>query len=153
MTYYIASHSGNVLGPYEEREIVDLVTAGLVNVEDKCTPEGREDWKPLGNVLPAVWSSPNAKLSPRRVGPGGVSGPSECLLLPTFLLWLLFGYIGIHNFYLGRWGLAIFQALLTILAIGNGLWVVAVLLYIVDGIFVIIGAKQDGQGRKVTKWT
>jgi len=65
-TYLIASRSGNVLGPYEERDIVNLVSDGLVNVEDKCTPEGQENWKPLGTVVPAVWSSPNAKLRTRR---------------------------------------------------------------------------------------
>jgi hypothetical protein len=64
--YYIASQSGNVVGPYEEKEIVDLVTDGLLNVEDKCTREGLEDWKPLGNVVPAVWSSPGAKARVRR---------------------------------------------------------------------------------------
>lgn len=66
MNYYVASSSGQVLGPYDERELVDLVTDGLLNVEDKCTPEGEEKWKALGTAVPEVWASPGAKLCPRR---------------------------------------------------------------------------------------
>jgi len=74
----------------------------------------------------------------------------------------LFGILGIHHFYLGRWGHGLFDLALTIggfalIFTGSG-WLVAlgVILLIADGIhtfvvtiMLLIGEYRDGEGRKV----
>jgi TM2 domain-containing membrane protein YozV len=69
---------------------------------------------------------------------------SDKRILPAFLLCFLFGFLGIHRFYVGKIGTGILQ----ILTLGGlGIWV------IIDLIMIIIGAFTDKQGNKITLWT
>jgi len=71
----------------------------------------------------------------------------------------IFGTLGIHHFYLGRWLHGIFDLTLAILTVGFIfiLWPVAVLLAIMDFIHtvyvtykLIVGEYNDGSGRPVS---
>jgi TM2 domain-containing membrane protein YozV len=69
---------------------------------------------------------------------------SDKRILPVFLLCFLFGFLGIHRFYVGKVGTGILQ----ILTLGGlGIWVM------IDLIMIIVGAFTDKQGNKITVWT
>jgi TM2 domain-containing membrane protein YozV len=77
----------------------------------------------------------------KKGGPVTISNnPSNKEFLPTFLLCFLFGYFGIHRFYVGKVG----TGLLMILTLGGlGLWVVF------DLILILIGSFRDSEGRVI----
>jgi TM2 domain-containing membrane protein YozV len=70
---------------------------------------------------------------------------SDKLILPAFLLCFLFGFFGIHRFYVGKVGTGI----LTIVTIGGffGIWP------LIDLIMIIVGSFKDKQGRPLKDWT
>jgi len=153
--YFVATSAGQVIGPHDEKALVQLVTAGVVNVDDRCTREGVENWQLLGTTVPAVWTSPRAKL---RVA--GASAPSDRRILPAFVLCLLLGGLGVHQFYLGSKIGIIYPPLLWAGLIGwhrdNGFLGALILLgilLIIDLICIVTGGTKDTQGRKVTQWT
>ena len=65
-------------------------------------------------------------------------------ILPTFLLCMFFGCLGLHRFYVGKIGTGVLQ-LLT--AGGLGIWA------LIDFIMIIIGSFTDKEGNKITEWT
>lgn len=69
---------------------------------------------------------------------------SEKKALPVFLLCFLFGFLGLHRFYVGKIGTGVLQ-LITVG--GFGIWV------LVDLVLILIGAFTDKQGNKITQWT
>jgi hypothetical protein len=71
-------------------------------------------------------------------------GDSDYTRLPIFLLCLLFGWLGVHRFFIGKIGTGILM-LLTLGALG--IWVV------VDLILILVGDFKDPEGRKVVRWT
>ena len=71
-------------------------------------------------------------------------GDSDYTRLPIFLLCLLFGWLGIHRFFIGKIGTGILM-LLTIGGLGIGL--------VVDLILILLGEFKDPEGRKVVRWT
>lgn len=76
--------------------------------------------------------------------PQGMTVPSEKRLLPTFLLAFLFGWLGVHRFYVGKPGTAV----LMLLTLGGfGVWV------LIDLVRIIIGHFTDGDGDRITEWT
>lgn len=64
-------------------------------------------------------------------------------ILPAGLLCFLFGWLGIHRFYVGKIGTGI----LMIFTLGGfGIWA------IIDLILIIVGAFTDSYGNKITEW-
>jgi hypothetical protein len=55
--YYI-SRDGENLGPYTEIQLREQLSSGVFITEDHAWREGEECWKPLGQLLPSVSSTP-----------------------------------------------------------------------------------------------
>lgn len=73
-----------------------------------------------------------------------VTGDSPASRLVALILCILLGFLGIHRFYVGKWG----TGLLMLLTGGLlGIWV------IVDIILIAVGAFRDKQGRPVLRWS
>jgi hypothetical protein len=71
-------------------------------------------------------------------------GDSEYTRLPVFLLCLLFGWLGIHRFFVGKIGTGV----LMLLTIGGlGIWLV------IDLILIVLGEFRDSDRRKILRWT
>jgi TM2 domain-containing membrane protein YozV len=71
-------------------------------------------------------------------------GKSDKLLLPTFVLCLLFGVFGAHRFYVGKIGTGI----LMILTLGGlGIW------GLIDLVVILCGEFTDKEGNKIRQWT
>jgi TM2 domain len=69
---------------------------------------------------------------------------SEYIRLPVFVLCLLFGWLGIHRFFVGKIGTGV----LMLLTIGGlGIWMT------IDLILIILGQFRDREGRKIQRWT
>jgi TM2 domain-containing membrane protein YozV len=69
---------------------------------------------------------------------------TEKRILPAFLLCFLFGVLGFHRFYVGKFWTGILQ-LFTLG--GLGVWA------LIDFIMIIVGAFTDKEGNKITQWT
>jgi TM2 domain-containing membrane protein YozV len=69
---------------------------------------------------------------------------SDRRILPALLLCFFFGTLGIHRFYVGKFG----TGLLQLLTVGGlGIWV------LIDLIMIIVGSFTDNEGRKIIQWT
>lgn len=69
---------------------------------------------------------------------------SDKLVLPTFVLCLLFGMFGAHRFYVGKIGTGI----LMILTFGGlGIW------SLIDLVVILCGEFTDKDGNKIKQWT
>lgn len=69
---------------------------------------------------------------------------SDKLILPTFLLCLLFGIIGVHRFYVGK----ITTGILQLITLGGlGIWA------LIDLVMILCGVFTDSDGDPITKWT
>ena len=71
-------------------------------------------------------------------------GSSDKKILPAFILAFLFGWLGVHRFYVGKIGTGILQ--LVTLG-GLGIWA------LVDVILIVTGAFKDADGQRITEWT
>jgi len=72
-----------------------------------------------------------------------VTGESPSSRLVALILCILLGFLGIHRFYVGKWG----TGLLMLLTGGLlGIWV------IIDIILIAVGAFRDKQNRPVLRW-
>jgi hypothetical protein len=69
---------------------------------------------------------------------------SDYTRLPIFLLCLLFGWLGIHRFFVGKIGTGV---LMLITIGGLGIWIM------IDLILIILGEFRDREGRKILRWT
>ncbi|NCG43191.1 MAG: NINE protein [Euryarchaeota archaeon] len=64
----------------------------------------------------------------------------------TFLLAFFLGYLGVHNFYLGKTGLGITQLLITVLTFGIGALITVPWAFI-EGILALVSSNfRDGDG-------
>jgi hypothetical protein len=69
---------------------------------------------------------------------------SDYTRLPVFLLCLLFGWLGVHRFFVGKIGTGV----LMMLTIGGlGIWMM------IDLILIIVGEFRDRERRKIRRWT
>ncbi|MEY4136343.1 MAG: hypothetical protein RL205_471 [Actinomycetota bacterium] len=73
-----------------------------------------------------------------------VTGESPASRLIALLLCIFLGFLGIHRFYVGKWGTGILMLLTGGLL---GIWV------IIDIILICVGAFRDKQGRPVLRWS
>lgn len=75
--------------------------------------------------------------------PRGFSG-SDKRILPAALLCFLFGFFGVHRFYVGKIGTGVLQ----FLTLGGlGIWA------LIDFIMIVVGGFTDKQGNKIILWT
>lgn len=74
---------------------------------------------------------------------------SEKMVLPTFLMCLFLGPLGVHRFYVGKPGSAVAMLLSTLFTFGivGGIWT------IVDLIIIAVGSFRDGENRLIRRWT
>lgn len=63
------------------------------------------------------------------------------------VLALFFGVLGMHNFYLGRNGIAIVQLLVSVLTCGWGALFVSLPWSFIEAIMIFTGSLNDGHGR------
>lgn len=77
-------------------------------------------------------------------------GTSDRLILPAFLLCLLFGMFGAHRFYTRNTKSAITMLVLTLIAIGAP---VTLVWHLVDLVMLGIGRFRDGDGGQLRRWT
>jgi TM2 domain-containing membrane protein YozV len=69
---------------------------------------------------------------------------SDKKILPVFLLFFFLAWLGVHRFYVGKFGTAI----LFIITLGGvGIW------WIIDLILIVTGNFKDKQGNKIVQWT
>jgi hypothetical protein len=69
---------------------------------------------------------------------------SDYTRLPILILCLLFGWLGIHRFFVGKVGTGV----LMLLTIGGlGIWIV------IDLVLIIFGQFRDRDARRVLRWT
>jgi serine/threonine protein kinase len=94
-----------------------------------------------GSAKPPLLSQPPAPVAPPAPPP---EEPSDCRILPAFLLGFIFGIFGAHRFYVGKIGTAFLQ-LFTLG--GLGIWAT------IDWILILCKAFKDKKGKKLTKWT
>jgi len=73
--------------------------------------------------------------------PEGVSPRSRLIAL---ILCILVGFLGIHRFYVGKWGTGVLMLLTGGLL---GIWV------IIDIILIAVGAFRDKENRPVLNWS
>jgi hypothetical protein len=69
---------------------------------------------------------------------------SDYVRLPVFLLCLLFGWLGIHRFFVGKTGTGV---LMLVTIGGLGIWIM------IDLILIILGEFKDRDGRKIVRWS
>jgi TM2 domain-containing membrane protein YozV len=73
-----------------------------------------------------------------------VTGDSPASRLIALILCILVGFLGIHRFYVGKWGTGVLMLLTGGLL---GIWV------IIDIILIVVGAFRDKQGLPVLRWS
>ena len=73
-----------------------------------------------------------------------VTGDSSASRLIALILCILVGFLGIHRFYVGKWGTGVLMLLTGGLL---GIWV------IIDIILIAVGAFRDKQGLPVLRWS
>lgn len=73
-----------------------------------------------------------------------ITGDSPASRLIALILCILLGFLGIHRFYVGKWGTGVLMLLTGGLL---GIWV------IIDIILIAVGAFRDKQGRPVLRWS
>jgi curved DNA-binding protein CbpA len=103
-------------------------------------------------TTPSAYGYPSAHQPPAPYGPGSVAatvaampGPVRTKLAAALFAFFL-GPFGVHNFYLGRNGIATAQLLITVLTCGGGL-VVTWPWAIVEGILILSDGMRDGDGK------
>jgi hypothetical protein len=69
---------------------------------------------------------------------------SDYTRLPVFLLCLLFGWLGVHRFFVGKVGTGV---LMLVTIGGLGIWIM------IDLILIILGDFKDRDGRKILRWS
>ena len=78
----------------------------------------------------------------------GQGGPAKSKVAAGVLA-LFFGVLGMHNFYLGRNGIAICQLLISVVTCGWGALFVSLPWSFIEAIMIFTGSLRDGQGRSL----
>jgi TM2 domain-containing membrane protein YozV len=156
-------HNDEQIGPFTEQEIRGFLDEGRIESSILAWQDGAPEWKPLSEILKA--STPNSNQSPppmqlpqqqqvqhRRQTPhqGIVQTADQAVPMKSkgvaLVLCLLFGWLGIHRFYVGRW----FTGILQVFTFGGFfVWWTIDLLMIVCGRFkdafgVVVGQPSLG---------
>lgn len=100
-------------GPFTLEQLQGMWRAGAVTMETNYWVEGFDEWMPLETILELLQPSPQQHRS-------HTSYPASTLRKPKsrgvyIILGLLFGCLGIHNFYAGYVGRGAAQLIITVL--------------------------------------
>ena len=86
----------------------------------------------------------NPAMSTPRASPAwDGEGESPYPRLPILILCVLFGWLGIHRFFVGKVGTGV---LMLVTVGGLGIWVV------IDVILIVFGQFRDREGRRILRW-
>lgn len=144
---YRVAVGGNEIGSYSVEELRSYWQGGSLDRAAVYLHEGTQQWKPVSQMFGPMTRMPSASPSPGASPRLGRSG--AVLVKPQksrgvyILLGLFLGGLGVHNFYVGRYGSAVAQLLIA-LALG---WLIVPLLFL--GLWVLIEmfvVKNDGDG-------
>jgi TM2 domain-containing membrane protein YozV len=143
MSNWYLLRNGQTHGPYPEEQVREWVRAGQVAAEEKLNREGDPNWLSLDMVPEFVKDRVGA---PPFVGGGpGVYSPRDKTL--AGVLALLFGWLGIHHFYLGNTTIGIIYLVISLCS-GTSLgWVFG----IIDGI-IYLTKPEDQFQRNYRNW-
>ena len=136
-------HRDQNYGPYSLDETNRLIVSGQLSREDLAWVEGTPAWTRLG-LVPGTVDVPPMPMQ------DGMDGESDRLILPAFLLAFFVGIFGAHRFYVGKTGSGIAMLVLTISIVGvvvTGIWAT------IDWIMIVCGGFDDGEGKRLTRWT
>ena len=98
--------------------------------------------EPAGSFAEA--SPPGAvPIPPRPAATWDQEAESNYTRLPIFILCLLFGWLGIHRFFVGKVGTGV---LMLVTIGGLGIWMV------IDLILIVFGQFRDRDGRRILRW-
>jgi hypothetical protein len=99
---------------------------------------------PYENRPPQAWAAP---VDPRQQAYQASLYAAQKSRVAAGVLALLLGTLGIHNFYLGRTGIAVLQLLLSLLSLGFLAPVVA-LWALIEGILILVGSPSFAADRR-----
>jgi TM2 domain-containing membrane protein YozV len=88
-----------------------------------------------------------ATATPSRTWAPPIAGPSRSRVVAALLAFFL-GWLGVHNFYLGRNSIGLAQLLTTVFTCGAAAPAVCIWAF-VEGVMVLAGSLRDGDGRRV----
>lgn len=145
-----AANRAQLLGDLE-RTVADYIVtnrtvAGASVVSD---PEMQQALSVVGAVDAAIPPAgagvyESATPPPRAASAWDIEAESDYTRLPILILCLLFGWLGIHRFFVGKVGTGV---LMLVTIGGLGIWIV------IDLILIIFGQFRDRDGRRILRWT
>lgn len=107
-------------GPYPLNTLRDLVRQGEIPKDAQFFHEEAREWKPVSTIVPARIDAPKPQVTkPKPVQTPELSAPRTLVKIQKsrgvfVALGLFGGGLGLHNFYIGRIGVAISQLFATI---------------------------------------
>ena len=132
-----------------ERSIADQIVANRTAESTSVVSDAelQRALSALGVMEPASSFAPSppgsAPIPPRASAAWDQEAESNYTRLPIFILCLLFGWLGIHRFFVGKVGTGV---LMLITIGGLGIWVV------IDLILIVFGQFRDREGRRILRW-
>lgn len=145
--YWLSIGDGKTYGPYTVEELLQHRREGRLGVTAQLCPEGGTTWIPATSILDfgaVTGAPPTLPPPPPPFAPN--LDPRAKSKVAAGVLGILFGALGIHNFYLGYTGKAVAQLLITVLTCGwgsifSGIW------GLIEGILILTGSiAVDGNG-------
>lgn len=137
MNYYVTTDGAEVKGPYTMGQLRAMWLNGVLTTNARFAPEGGASWSPMSAL---EQRAPAEKTETAH----GTKSRGLFIVLALFLGWL-----GIHNFYAGRYGaggalfaISVVGLLMISTGIGSSILVGAWVCGIVDA----IRRKTDGRG-------
>ena len=137
--YWLSIGDGKTYGPYTLADLRRFQIEGRIGFNAQVCPEGGSEWAPVGQFLDfgAPPTSPPPPPPPTMAGMHVDSRAKS--KIAAGILGILLGCLGIHNFYLGYYGKATAQLLITILTCGYCALISAIW-GIVEGILILTGS-------------
>lgn len=114
---YLLLIEGNQTGPYSIGQLREQWASGEITGETLYWREGLAEWKPLEAMADVLEPPPAVPVGfARSAAAAAKPKPSERSRLSFVIIAILFGGLGLHNFYAGYWGRALLQ--IALLAVG-----------------------------------
>lgn len=110
-------------------------------------PPGLDQGYPPNPYDPRGTAASGYPVDPRQPTYPAVFYPAQKSRVAAGVLGILLGTLGVHNFYLGRTGVAVLQLLLSVLSLGIlaplvGIWA------LVEGILILVGSPSFATDRR-----